>query len=113
MFQMPGALARTSSCSSSRTSGSRSASARCCSVLGGAFGARDDRARRGAPVGRRWTSASLAWRSSPRRAIGLLIVLVVDTIVLGAFYRIVSGIRIPLRLLVPGTLHRRDSRSAC
>lgn len=38
------------------------------------------------------------------RAAGLLIVLVVDTIVLGAFYRIVSGIRIPLRLLAPGAL---------
>jgi membrane protein len=38
------------------------------------------------------------------RGLGLVIVLVVDTIVLGTFYRIVSGIRIPMRLLVPGTL---------
>ena len=38
------------------------------------------------------------------RGVGLLIVLVVDTILLGAFYRFVAGIRIPLRLLLPGTL---------
>lgn len=35
---------------------------------------------------------------------GYLIVLVVDTLVLGIFYRVVSGIRIPLRLLAPGTI---------
>lgn len=38
------------------------------------------------------------------RWVGYVIVLVVDTIVLGIFYRVVSGIRIPLRLLVPGTI---------
>jgi membrane protein len=38
------------------------------------------------------------------RVVGLLIVLVVDALVLGSFYRVVSGIRIPFRLLVPGTV---------
>ncbi len=38
------------------------------------------------------------------RSAGLLAVLVLDFVVLGAFYRIVSGVRIPLRQLVPGTL---------
>jgi membrane protein len=35
---------------------------------------------------------------------GLVLVLLLDTVVLGSFYRVVSGIRIPLRLLLPGTL---------
>lgn len=38
------------------------------------------------------------------RGVGLLIVLVIDTVLLGAFYRIVSGIRIPFRQLAWGTL---------
>lgn len=38
------------------------------------------------------------------RAGGLVLVLVLDTLVLGTFYRIVSGINIPLRLLAPGTV---------
>jgi membrane protein len=38
------------------------------------------------------------------RAVGLLIVLVVDTIVLALFFRVVSGIRIPLRMLAQGTI---------
>jgi membrane protein len=38
------------------------------------------------------------------RAVGLLIVLVLDAAVLGAFYRIVSGIRIPFRQLAQGVL---------
>lgn len=38
------------------------------------------------------------------RAGGFVLVLLLDTVVLGTFYRIVSGIRIPLRLLVPATL---------
>lgn len=38
------------------------------------------------------------------RFVGLLLVLVIDAALLGAFYRIVSGIRIPFRLLAPGTL---------
>ncbi|MDF1479103.1 YhjD/YihY/BrkB family envelope integrity protein [Leifsonia sp. H3M29-4] len=38
------------------------------------------------------------------RAVGLLLVLIVDTVLLGSFYRVVSGIHIPLRLLMPGTV---------
>jgi membrane protein len=38
------------------------------------------------------------------RAVGLLIVLILDAAVLGAFYRIVSGIRIPLRQLAQGVV---------
>ena len=38
------------------------------------------------------------------RIVGLLLVLVLDTIVLGTFYRIVSGIRIPFRMLAQGTI---------
>lgn len=38
------------------------------------------------------------------RVIGLLIVLLLDAVVLGVFYRVVSGIRIPPRLLAQGTL---------
>ncbi|MEP6478864.1 MAG: YihY/virulence factor BrkB family protein [Rhodoglobus sp.] len=38
------------------------------------------------------------------RVIGLLVVLLIDTIVLGIFFRTVSGIRIPLRYLVPGSI---------
>jgi membrane protein len=35
---------------------------------------------------------------------GLLLVLIVDTLLLGSFYRVVSGIHIPFRLLAPGTI---------
>lgn len=38
------------------------------------------------------------------RAVGLLAVLALDAVVLGAFYRIVSGIRIPFRQLAHGVL---------
>ena len=38
------------------------------------------------------------------RGVGLLIVLILDAAVLGAFYRIVSGIRIPFRQLAQGVL---------
>lgn len=38
------------------------------------------------------------------RAVGLLIVLVLDAVLLGTFYRIVSGIRIPFRQLGQGVL---------
>jgi membrane protein len=38
------------------------------------------------------------------RAVGLLIVLVVDAIVLALFFRVVSGIRIPVRMLAQGTI---------
>lgn len=38
------------------------------------------------------------------RSVGLVLVLVLDIGVLGTFYRVVSGIRIPLRLLAPGTV---------
>lgn len=38
------------------------------------------------------------------RVIGLLLVLVLDTVVLGLFYRVLSGLAIPLRLLAPGTI---------
>jgi membrane protein len=38
------------------------------------------------------------------RLVGLLLVLVIDAALLGAFYRVVSGIRIPFRVLAPGTL---------
>jgi len=38
------------------------------------------------------------------RAVGLLIVLVLDALVLGTFYRIVSGIHIPFRQLAQGVL---------
>ncbi len=38
------------------------------------------------------------------RAVGLLIVLVLDAVVLGTFYRIVSGIHIPFRQLAQGVL---------
>lgn len=38
------------------------------------------------------------------RAVGLVIVLILDAAVLGAFYRIVSGIRIPFRQLAQGVL---------
>jgi len=38
------------------------------------------------------------------RAAGLLIVLILDAVVLGTFYRIVSGIRIPFRQLAQGVL---------
>jgi membrane protein len=38
------------------------------------------------------------------RGVGLLLVLVVDTIVLGTFFRVVSGLRIPFRMLAQGTI---------
>ena len=38
------------------------------------------------------------------RGVGLLIVLLVDTIVLALFFRVVSGIRIPIRMLAQGTI---------
>jgi membrane protein len=38
------------------------------------------------------------------RIVGLVVVLVLDTIVLGLFYRVVSGIRIPMRQLAQGTI---------
>jgi membrane protein len=38
------------------------------------------------------------------RISGLVLVLVLDTIVLGLFYRVLSGLRIPLRLLAQGTV---------
>lgn len=38
------------------------------------------------------------------RIIGLLLVLIIDILVLAAFYRIVSGIEIPARLLAQGTV---------
>ncbi|MCU1411537.1 MAG: Ribonuclease [Rhodoglobus sp.] len=38
------------------------------------------------------------------RAVGLVIVLILDAVVLGAFYRIVSGIHIPFRQLAQGVL---------
>ena len=38
------------------------------------------------------------------RGAGLLLVLVVDTIVLAMFFRVVSGIRIPFRMLAQGTI---------
>ena len=38
------------------------------------------------------------------RGVGLLIVLLVDTIVLALFFRVVSGIRIPFRMLAQGTI---------
>lgn len=38
------------------------------------------------------------------RGVGLLLVLIVDTIVLGTFFRVVSGIRIPFRMLAQGTI---------
>ena len=38
------------------------------------------------------------------RASGLLVVLLLDAVVLGVFYRVVSGIRIPWRLLSQGVL---------
>ncbi|HWR84620.1 MAG TPA: YihY/virulence factor BrkB family protein [Rhodoglobus sp.] len=38
------------------------------------------------------------------RALGLAIMFVIDAVLLGAFYRVLSGIRIPLRLLAPGTI---------
>lgn len=38
------------------------------------------------------------------RGVGLLIVLMVDTIVLALFFRVVSGIRIPIRMLAQGTI---------
>lgn len=38
------------------------------------------------------------------RIVGILLVLVLDTIVLGVFYRVVSGIAIPFRLLAQGTI---------
>jgi membrane protein len=38
------------------------------------------------------------------RISGLVLVLVLDTVVLGLFYRVLSGLRIPLRLLAQGTV---------
>lgn len=38
------------------------------------------------------------------RAVGLLVALVIDVLVLAIFYRTVSGIRIPLRILAPGAI---------
>lgn len=38
------------------------------------------------------------------RAVGLLVALVIDILVLAIFYRTVSGIRIPLRYLAPGAI---------
>lgn len=38
------------------------------------------------------------------RAVGLLVVLILDALVLGLFYRVVSSIRIPLRQLTQGVL---------
>ena len=38
------------------------------------------------------------------RAVGLLIVLIVDAVVLALFFRVVSGIRIPVRMLAQGTI---------
>lgn len=38
------------------------------------------------------------------RALGLLLVLLVDAIVLALFFRVVSGIRIPIRMLAQGTI---------
>ena len=38
------------------------------------------------------------------RVVGLLLALVLDTIVLGLFYRVLSGLRIPLRRLAQGTI---------
>ena len=38
------------------------------------------------------------------RAVGLLLVLILDAVVLGTFYRIVSGIRIPFRQFAQGVL---------
>ena len=38
------------------------------------------------------------------RVVGLLLVLLVDTIVLALFFRVVSGIRIPIRMLAQGTI---------
>lgn len=38
------------------------------------------------------------------RVIGLLLVLVIDTVVLAALFRVLSDIRIPLRRLIPGSL---------
>jgi membrane protein len=38
------------------------------------------------------------------RGVGLLVALILDTVVLGLFYRVVSGIRIPMRQLAQGTI---------
>jgi membrane protein len=38
------------------------------------------------------------------RVVGLLVVLLLDTVVLGLFYRVVSGIRIPFGMLAQGTI---------
>lgn len=38
------------------------------------------------------------------RIVGLLITLTLDVVILGAFYRVVSGIRIPWRILANGTI---------
>ena len=50
-------------------------------------------------IGRESVGATIA-----TRAVVLLIVLVLDTIVLALFYRVVATIRTPLRRLIPGTL---------
>ncbi len=38
------------------------------------------------------------------RAVGLVLALAIDTVLLGSFYRVVAGIRIPFRLLLPGAV---------
>lgn len=38
------------------------------------------------------------------RILGLALVFAIDAVVLGAFYRLVSGISVPMRVLLPGTL---------
>lgn len=50
-------------------------------------------------IGRESVGATIATRAAV-----LLVVLLLDTVVLGLFYRVVATIRTPLRRLVPGTL---------
>lgn len=50
-------------------------------------------------IGEQSATAELA-----ARGVGLVLALAIDTVLLGSFYRVVSGIRIPFRLLLPGTV---------
>ena len=50
-------------------------------------------------INERSSAAELAARGG-----GLVLVLIVDTVLLGSFYRVVSGIHVPFRLLMPGTV---------
>ena len=59
-------------------------------------------------LGAVFDALSIDQRSLPAilvaRGVGLLLVLVVDTLVLALFFRVVSGIRIPVRMLAQGTI---------